>query len=81
MEAAAYFCVAEATRDLADPVAVVLSAPDDQLRLVVSGRGRGRLPLSHMRDRVEAAGGSLSITGDDGPFVIEIRAPAPVTAS
>jgi signal transduction histidine kinase len=80
VEAAAYFCVAEATRDLADPVAVVLSAPDDHLQLVVSGSGRGRLPLSHVRDRVEAAGGSLSITGDDGQVVIEIRAPTQVTA-
>ena len=62
----------------ADPVVVVLSAPDDQLQLVVSGSGRGGLPLGHMRDRVEAAGGSVSITGEDGQTVIEIRAPTPV---
>jgi signal transduction histidine kinase len=80
LEAAAYFCAAQATRDLADPVVVVLSAPDDHLQLVVSGSGRGGLPLNHMRDRVEAAGGSLSITGEDGQAVIEIRAPAPMAA-
>lgn len=80
LEAAAYFCVAEATRELVDPVVVVLCAPDDLLRLAVSGRGRGTLPLSHMRDRVEAAGGSLSITGEDGHAAIEIRAPAVVAA-
>ncbi len=80
VEAAAYFCVVEATRALADPIAVVLSAPEDHLQLLISGSGRGRLPLSHMRDRVEAAGGSLWITGDDGQFLIEIRVPSPVTA-
>ena len=80
VEAAAYFCVAEATRNLANPVAVVLSAPDDHLQLVVSGSARGRLPLNHMRDRVEAAGGSVSIIDEDGQAVIEIRAPTPVTA-
>ena len=60
---------------------VVLSAPDDQLQLVVSGSDRGGLPLGHMRDRVEAAGGSVSITGEDGHTVVEIRAPAPVAAA
>ena len=81
LEAAAYFCAAEATRALTDPVEVVLSAPDNQLQLVVSGSGRDGLPLSHMRDRVEAAGGSLSITGEDGQAIIEIRAPTQVAAS
>jgi signal transduction histidine kinase len=80
LEAAAYFCAAEATRALTDPVVVALSAPDDQLQLVVSGSRRGGLPLSRMRDRVDAAGGSLSITGEDGHAVIEIRAPTPVAA-
>jgi signal transduction histidine kinase len=80
VEAAAYFCVAEATRELADPVAVVLSAPNDHLQLIVSGSGRDSLPLGHMHDRVEAAGGSLSIGGEDGQVVIEIRAATPVAA-
>jgi signal transduction histidine kinase len=79
LEAAAYFCAAEATRALTNPVDVVLSAPDKQMQLVVSGSGRDGLPLSHMRDRVEAAGGSLSITGEDGHAVIEIRT-TPVVA-
>jgi signal transduction histidine kinase len=80
LEAAAYFCAAEATRALTDPVEVVLSAPDNQLQLVVSGSGRDGLPLSHMRDRVEAAGGSLSITGEDGQAILEIRAPTLMAA-
>jgi len=81
IEAAAYFCVAEAMRDPGEPVVVVLGAQAGQLRLVVSGLDRGGLPLGHMRDRVEAAGGSLSITGEDGHAVIEVRAPAPVAVS
>lgn len=74
IEAAAYFCVAEAMRDLGGPVVVLLDAPGDQLRLVVTGSDRGGLPLGHMRDRVEAAGGSVSITVEQGHAVIEVRA-------
>jgi GAF domain-containing protein len=77
VEAAAYFCVAEATRDLGAPVVVVLTARGDQLQLVVSGSDRGGLPLGHMRDRVEAAGGSVSMTGEDGHTGVEVRLPAP----
>jgi signal transduction histidine kinase len=78
VEAAAYFCVAEAMPDLGDPVVVTLDAPGGQLRLVVSGSDRGGLPLDHMRDRVEAAGGSVSITEEHGHAVIEVRAPVTV---
>jgi signal transduction histidine kinase len=74
IEAAAYFCVAEALRDLSGPVVVVLDTPEDDLRLVVTGTDSGGLPLSHMRDRVEAAGGSVSITLEQGHAVIEVRA-------
>jgi GAF domain-containing protein len=81
VEAAAYFCVAEAMHDLGGPVVVVLDAFGDQLRLVVSGSDRGGLPLGHMRDRVEAAGGSVSITGEHGHAVIEVLAPVPVAVS
>jgi signal transduction histidine kinase len=81
VEAAAYFCVAEAMQDLGGPVVVVLDVPGDQLRLVVSGSDRGGLPLGHMRDRVEAAGGSVSITREHGHAVIEVRAPAPAAVS
>jgi signal transduction histidine kinase len=81
VEAATYFCVAEAIHNLGDPVVVVLDAHDDQLQLVVRGRDRGALPLRHMHDRVEAAGGSVSITEQDGHTVIEVRAPTPVAPS
>jgi signal transduction histidine kinase len=76
IEAAAYFCVAEAMREIGVPVVVLLEAPGNHLRLVVTGIDRGGLPLSHMRDRVEAAGGSVSITVEQGRAVIDVRATA-----
>ena len=81
VEAAAYFCVAEATRDLGAPILAVLTASGDQLQLVVSGSDRGGLPLGHMRDRVEAAGGSVSMTGEDGHTGIDVRLPAPAAVA
>jgi signal transduction histidine kinase len=76
VEAAAYFCVVEAVHDLGEPVVIVLDAQADQLQLSVSGTDRGGLPVDEMRDRVEAAGGSVSIAEDRGRAVIEVRAPA-----
>jgi signal transduction histidine kinase len=75
VEAAAYFCVVEAVHDLGGPVLVVLDARADQLQLSVSGIDRGSLPVDEMRDRVEAAGGSVSITEDAGRTVIDVCAP------
>ncbi len=76
VEAATYFCVAEAAGAFEQPVDVVLSAPDDQLHLRVSGTDGGDLSLSHMRDRMEAAGGTMSTTTRDGHTVVEVRGPA-----
>jgi signal transduction histidine kinase len=75
VEAAAYFCVVEAVHDLGGPVLVVLDARADQLQLSVSGIGRGSLPVDEMRDRVEAADGSVSITENGGRTLIDVRAP------
>ncbi|MEP7091289.1 MAG: hypothetical protein ABI776_14420, partial [Nocardioidaceae bacterium] len=75
VEAAVYFCVAEATRVLADPVVVALAADDEHVRVVVSGSDHGDLPLGHIRDRVEAAGGSMSLSARDRHTVIEARLP------
>jgi hypothetical protein len=75
VEAAAYFCVAEAVRALAPPLRVTLRSSDDELSLVVTG-GRGQeLPLAHVRDRVEAAGGTLTLLVAD-EVRLEVRAPA-----
>jgi signal transduction histidine kinase len=78
VEAAAYFCVAEAARELEAPVRVRLTAHGEQLQVVVSGRDRGGLPLGHMRDRIEAAGGSMSVTANAQQTVVEVRAAVPV---
>ena len=76
VEAAAYFCVAEAMRAFEYPIAVVLSVHGDQLHLSVSGSDGGGLSLSHMRDRMEATGGSVSTSGQEGHTIVEVRAPA-----
>jgi signal transduction histidine kinase len=76
VEAATYFCAAEATRAFDHPVAVVLSVHGDQLHLTISGTDGGGLSLSHMRDRMEAAGGSVSTTRRDGQTFVEVRAPS-----
>jgi signal transduction histidine kinase len=76
VEAAVYFCVAEATRAFDQRIDVALSVHRDQLHLSMSGTERGGLSLSHMRDRVEATGGSVSTTGRDSRTVVEVRAPA-----
>ena len=77
VEAAAYFCVAEATRDLGDPVRVALSAADDELLVAVTGGDGGQLPLSHIRDRVEAAGGTVSLVNEEGLTSLEAWFPCP----
>lgn len=60
VEAAAYFCVAEATRGLGQLVEVTLTVVERELLLVVTGRNFGAVGLPHMRDRVEAAGGTIT---------------------
>jgi signal transduction histidine kinase len=77
VEAAAYFCVAEAARELADPFLATLATHDGQLLLVVSGRDRGGLPLDDMHDRIEAAGASMSVARDADQTVLTIRTTAP----
>ncbi len=81
VEAAAFFCAAEATRDLDGPVLVVLSVDSDWLRLVVTGTDRGRLARDDIRDRVEAADGSVAITLDRGHTVVEVQLPDQTASS
>jgi signal transduction histidine kinase len=78
VEAAAYFCVAEATRAFNHAIDVNLSVHGDQLHLnvsVIASEGGG-LSLSHMRDRIEATGGSVLTTGREGRTFVEVRAPS-----
>jgi hypothetical protein len=72
--------VAEATRAFEYPLIVIMSVHDDQLRLSVCGTDGGGLSLGHMRDRMEATGGSVTATGRDGRTFVEVRAPAARTA-
>ena len=76
VEAAAYFCVAEAINSVTSAT-VVLDAPHDELRLVISGPCRGELDVAQMKDRVEAAGGSVTVARTEGHAVLEVRAAAP----
>ena len=81
VEAAVYFCVVEAARAFGDPVVVTLTGSDDHLDVVVSGTDRGGLALGHIRDRVEAAGGTLSMTEPEGHGVVALRASVPVAVT
>jgi hypothetical protein len=75
LEAAVYFCVVEAARDLSGAIVVALSEDDGELRVVVSGGAGAELPLGHMRDRVKTAGGVVSRRVEGENVVLEIRAP------
>jgi signal transduction histidine kinase len=83
VEAAAYFCVAEATRASDHAIDVTLSVQGDRLHLSVSVSEGGGLSPDHMRDRIEAAGGSVSITERDDRTFVEVWAPSarPLTLS
>ena len=76
VEAAAYFCVAEATHAFDHPFTVTLAVRGHQLHLGMSGTEAGGLSLSHMRDRIEATGGSVSVTRRGGHTVVDVRAPS-----
>jgi hypothetical protein len=80
VEAAAYFCVAEAAQSLETPLDVDVAAPDGQLELHVRGRTRGTLALAHIRDRVEAAGGTVVHAALDGRTILDVRLPATLDA-
>ena len=75
VEAAAYFCVAEATLAFDPPIAASLTVRGNHLLLEVSGSVSEHLELAYMRDRIEATSGSLAITHRDDRTVIELSAP------
>ncbi|WP_431473123.1 hypothetical protein [Ornithinimicrobium sp. W1665] len=76
-EAAAYFCVAELARELAKPVVVRLGVRHGELSVEVSGENRlPELDLRHMRDRVDAAGGSIALTASESRAVVKVSLPA-----
>jgi signal transduction histidine kinase len=82
VEAAAYFSVVESLRDLIAPVSVTLAAPDGHVVVrTKGGEGRGLAPqvADQVRDRVEAAGGSVTterlVTATAREVVLEVRLP------
>jgi signal transduction histidine kinase len=76
VEAAAYYCAVEAERRLSAPMRVEGQADLEHLRLRVTGGADGELPLAAMRDRVEAVGGVLGLSGADGEVLLEVVLPA-----
>jgi hypothetical protein len=80
VEAAAYFCVAEAARDLDPPIDIRLAAGNGRLRLSITGRADGHLSVAHLRDRVETAGGTVTGRVVDGVAVVEVALPTAVAA-
>ncbi|MDT7545789.1 MAG: hypothetical protein QOE99_1899 [Actinomycetota bacterium] len=71
VEAAAYFCVAEASRDLGGGIRVELAVPDGSLHLVIDGGRSGVLDVAGFRDRVEAVGGTITT----GSALLEVCLP------
>jgi hypothetical protein len=69
VETAVYFCCVEATR--LGPSTMALSIVDDDLVLEIEGLAEADADLRPVLDRVEAVGGSLSLTGG----VLELRIP------
>jgi GAF domain-containing protein len=71
VEAAVYFCCAEAARADPAPAAVELLVDAGDLLLRITGVGGGGLGLMGITDRVGAAGGSVAVAGD----ALELRIP------
>jgi GAF domain-containing protein len=82
VEAAAYFCVLESMNQGSE-VSVAVEVLDEVLRVGVVGVVGDGSALGHMRDRVEAAGGSVTMAplGRDHRVDVRLPAPQPVTAS
>jgi signal transduction histidine kinase len=75
VEAAAYFCVAEAVRALTGPVEVTLTRRPDEVVVVVEGTDGAELPVPHMRDRAEALDGTVTSRRTGGRIALEARLP------
>jgi signal transduction histidine kinase len=75
IEAAAYFCVAEAVRALARPIEVSVKRRGDELQVIIDGQDDPDLPLANMRDRTEAVGGTVSSDRFDGWLSLDVRLP------
>jgi signal transduction histidine kinase len=76
IESAVYFCIAEGARELEHPVVVRLGVREDHLAVVLTGGNPTRgLSVFHMRDRVEAVGGSIDVRTDAGDTTVTVHVP------
>ncbi|WP_345206066.1 hypothetical protein [Fodinibacter luteus] len=76
IEAAAYYCIAEAARELRHPVVVRLGVVDGSLHVGLTGStGKPSLSVPHMRDRVEAVGGAITVRAAEGDTAVDVRFP------
>ena len=81
VEAAGYFCVAELARDLGTPILVTLEVQPGQLSLMVSGTSApSPLQCAHVTDRVEAAGGTLTLTSTSDHSHVTVLLPVTVAS-
>ena len=82
VEAAAYFCFAEGSRDFAPPVELVLCRDGGDLVLTMTGHADSDGATQRMRDRVETLGGSVrrsavaGLAATDSATRLTIRIPA-----
>ena len=75
VEAAAYFCCADALRELAPPIAVLMSVAGGSLLVSVEGGGRVPPGTEHLDDRVEPLGGRVAWSGADGRLRMSVEIP------
>jgi hypothetical protein len=75
VEAAAYFCVAEASRDLGGGIRVALAVVDGTVRVILEGNRTGPLDVAGFRDRVEAVGGAIRVV-PGSRTLLEVTLPA-----
>src|SRR3954454_2020130 len=76
VEAAAYFCVAEAVRAMVGPIGVSVRQCEDHLQVSIDGQDDPDVPLANMRDRTEAAGGTVASDTSHGWLSLDVRLPA-----
>jgi len=80
VEAAAYFCAAEASCELDEPV-LSLAVEGGDLRLVVTGTDRGGIAQDDIRDRIESAGGTVTVSSERGRTAVVAHLPDQISSS
>ena len=68
-------------RNLHGPLDVSLTRHEQDVSVLIEGHDAGDLPLDNMRDRAEAAGGSISSSSRGGRVSLDVRLPVSVAVS